>query len=211
MKKTQAFIPAGRRPPCLLAAPPVVLIRNILLIYPAAFTAACHPGSSRTSSRSSRMRREPVRFLRVAGWKGGIIAPHPTQDPELGFITSYWGSKGVGGALGLEVIPRVRSQPAGAAEKPVETCYKAGKAAEERSQEQGNIFSPSVCLLNGFRAARLTSVPFDRRVDISVLLLFSETGKKPQQAPPGGSPAAPMPQDIRESTPAMLSGRKTTP
>lgn len=74
--------PGGQAFP-LLAAVPVLLIRYILLIYPTVFTAAYSPGSSLTSSR---MRREPVGFLGMAGWKAGSPPLHQTLSslPGLG-------------------------------------------------------------------------------------------------------------------------------
>lgn len=77
--------------PAPVATPPVVLIRYILLIFPAVFTAAYNPASSLISSRSSRTRLEPVRFLRMARWKGGITSPRwtpsssPSPGPRAGF------------------------------------------------------------------------------------------------------------------------------
>lgn len=99
----------GRCPPPRVATPQVMPIRYILLIFPAVFTAAYNPGSTLTSSRSSRMRLEPVRFLRMAGWKSGIAsspATHtrplpgssPDPAPRAGFYYQVIDKPGVRGA-----------------------------------------------------------------------------------------------------------------
>lgn len=62
----------------------------------------------------------------------------------------------------MGVIPRVCSQPAGAAEKPVEMCYKAGKAAAggegqtgRKDHRSGGIFLAHLCAGFSRRASEL--------------------------------------------------------